>query len=77
MQVTRQALVVTTGGADYLSKAGLAARYDITIRTIDRWKDDPELEFPAADLVINGREYRRISTMERWERRRAIASTTP
>jgi hypothetical protein len=77
MQVTRQALVVTTGGGDYLSKAGIALRYDITIRTVDRWKDDPRLDFPAPDLVINHREYRKVTTMEKWERRRSIASATP
>jgi hypothetical protein len=74
MQVKQQALVVTTGGADYLSKSGLAHRYNVTTRTVDRWKVDPRLNFPPPDLVINQREYRKVATVERWERERA---TTP
>jgi len=45
MQVKQQTLVVTTGGADYLSKAGLAHRYDVTTRTVDRWKKIRNLDF--------------------------------
>jgi hypothetical protein len=77
MQVKQQALVVTTGGADYLSKAGLAHRYNVTTRTVDRWKENSKLGFPPPDLVINKREYRKVATIEAWERRRAIASATP
>jgi hypothetical protein len=76
MQVKQQALVVTTGGADYLSKAGLAHRYNVTTRTVDRWKDNPKLEFPPPDLVINQREYRKVTTVEAWERKRATAPST-
>jgi hypothetical protein len=76
MQVKQQTLVVTTGGADYLSKSGLAHRYSVTTRTVDRWKANPKLEFPPPDLVINQREYRKLETIEAWERRRATASNT-
>jgi hypothetical protein len=70
---TKQTLVVATGGVDYLSKIGLAHRYDVTVRTIDRWKCDKTLKFPPPDLVINHREYRKVATIEAWERKRATA----
>jgi hypothetical protein len=73
---TKQTLIVAVGGADYLSKAGIARRFDVSTRTVDRWKDDPKLEFPAADLTIRQREYRKVATIEAWERRRAIAPST-
>jgi hypothetical protein len=74
LQVTRQTLVVTAGGSDFFSKSGLANRYSVTPRTVDRWKNDPRLDFPKPDLIINGREYYRTGTMESWERKRATAA---
>jgi len=76
MQVKQQTLVVTTGGVDYLSKSGLAHRYNVTTRTVDRWKNNPALNFPKADLIVLGREYRKVATIEAWERKRATATTT-
>jgi hypothetical protein len=70
MQV-KQTLVIAAKGADYLSKAGIAHRYDVTVRTVDRWKASPKLDFPAPDLVINHREYTKVTTIEAWERKRA------
>jgi hypothetical protein len=63
------------GGEAFLSTPGLADRYDVSTRTIERWEDNPKLDFPKPDLVINKRKYRRVSTIESWERRRATAST--
>jgi hypothetical protein len=74
MQVKQQTLVVSTGGADFLSKAGIAHRYNVDPRTVDRWKKNPKLGFPPPDLVINQREYRKVATIEAWERRRATAT---
>jgi DNA-binding transcriptional regulator YiaG len=76
MQVKQSALVVSTGGVDYLSKSGLAHRYNVTTRTVDRWKDNPKLNFPRADLIVNRREYRKVTTIEAWERKRATAPNT-
>ena len=76
MQVKQAALVVSTGGVDYLSKSGLAHRYNVTTRTVDRWKDNPKLNFPRADLIVNRREYRKVTTIEAWERKRATAPNT-
>jgi hypothetical protein len=73
----KQQAPVMPGGAGFLSKSGVARRYNVTPRTVDRWKGNPKLEFPPADLVINNREYHGIETLESWERRRAIASVTP
>jgi hypothetical protein len=55
MQVKQAALVVSTGGVDYLSKSGLAHRYNVTTRTVDRWKNNKALNFPKADLIVLGR----------------------
>jgi DNA-binding transcriptional regulator YiaG len=74
MQVKQQTLVVTIGDTDYLSKSGLAHRYNVTVQTVDRWKKNPKLNFPPPDLIINSREYRKVATIETWERKRA---TTP
>jgi hypothetical protein len=71
----KHALIVAAGGVDYLSKAGLAHRYSVSTRTVDRWKANPKLEFPPPDLVINAREYRKVTTIEAWERRRATTAT--
>jgi hypothetical protein len=66
---------VKVGGSGFLSKRAIADRYDVTVRSVDRWKKNPKLQFPPPDLVINDREYRRLSTMEKWERRRATATS--
>jgi hypothetical protein len=65
-----------TGGKRYLTNLGLARRYSVTPRTIDRWRMNPKLQFPPPDMVVNDREYRQEETMEVWERRRATASNT-
>jgi DNA-binding transcriptional regulator YiaG len=72
----KQQAPVMPGGAGFLSKSGVARRYSVSTRTVDRWKGNPKLEFPPADLTILNREYRSVSTMEKWERRRAIVSAT-
>ena len=47
----------------------VAARYQVTSRTIDRWDRRPELNFPKA-IRINGRKYRHLHELETWERAR-------
>jgi hypothetical protein len=39
-------------------------------RTIDRWIDDPEMDFPKPTM-INGRRYWRLCDLRQWERARA------
>jgi hypothetical protein len=57
----------------------VARRYGVHIKTIGRWDDNPELEFPAP-VEINGRKYRRRRDLEEFERRRVVsraAAVTP
>jgi hypothetical protein len=61
----------------HLSTSRVAQRYDVTTRTVERWEDDERLDFPEPDLRINKRKYWKLKTLQRWERRRAIASATP
>jgi DNA-binding transcriptional MerR regulator len=39
----------------YITKRGVAQRYGVTPRTVDRWKKAKIL--PPADRTVNGREY--------------------
>ena len=68
--------IMTTGGVDYLSTAGLAHRYDVSTRTIERWEKNKEIGLPPPDLVINKRKYRKTKNLEAWERKRATAPST-
>jgi predicted DNA-binding transcriptional regulator AlpA len=45
-------------------------RYGVTDRTIDRWLNDPAMDFPRP-LKINGRRYFNELQLIAWERRRA------
>ena len=53
--------------------ARLPGRYDVCDETIRRWKADPELAFPKAAAVINGREYFDDDELQAWEERRCSA----
>jgi len=57
---------------DLIPDRKVAKRYDVTTRTLPRWDDNDELDFPRP-IVINGRKYRRRSELEQWERSRAVA----
>jgi len=46
----------------------VAHRYDVTVRTIERWGDDPELDFPKP-IIVNLRKYYRLEELEAWERK--------
>jgi hypothetical protein len=59
-------IVSTTGE---LLPDAVAARYKVTVRTVDRWDHRPELRFPPP-LWINGRKYRYLKQLEEWERER-------
>jgi hypothetical protein len=52
----------------YLSRRAQADRYGRSVRTIERWGEDPELGLPP-ELDINGRKLRALSQLERWERK--------
>ena len=63
------------GGGRHLSTARVAQRYDVTTRTIERWEEDERLDFPEPDLRINSRKYWKVTTLVRWERRRATTTS--
>ena len=48
-------------------------RYQVVSRTLDRWDQRPELEFPKPEY-INGRKYRDEAALDEWDRRRAALS---
>jgi hypothetical protein len=54
---------------DLLPDLKVAERYQVTLRTVHRWDEDPELDFPKP-LWIRNRKYRRVKELERWERKR-------
>jgi hypothetical protein len=76
MSRAKQLAAPAPGGEAFLSTPGLADRYDVSTRTIERWEEDPKLNFPKPDLIVHSRKYRKIATMEAWERKRATASST-
>jgi lipopolysaccharide export system protein LptC len=61
-------------GDVHLSTPRVAARYDVSTRTIERWEEDEDLEFPEPDLRIYKRKYWKVKTLERWERARAASA---
>jgi hypothetical protein len=48
----------------------VAERYNTRTRTIERWREQPELGFPPG-IDINGRIYRKLSDLIAWEKQRA------
>jgi predicted DNA-binding transcriptional regulator AlpA len=49
-------------------------RYGVCSKTIDRWENDPELEFPKS-YRVNRRRYWHLADLVRWERARAAGKT--
>jgi hypothetical protein len=45
--------------------------YMVCGRTLDRWEDNPALEFPKP-VWINRRRYWRLADLQAWERSRAV-----
>jgi hypothetical protein len=54
----------------YLPKPKVAERYRTTSRTVDRWREDPDLGFPQP-ININGYLYFSEPELIAWERSRA------
>jgi len=50
----------------------VARRYRVSRKTIERWQDQPALDFPAP-LLIHRKKYWRVRLLEAWERGRAAA----
>ena len=44
---------------------------DVTDMCLWRWTRDPRVQFPAPDMVINGRRYWQVGTIRRWKTEQA------
>jgi hypothetical protein len=56
-----------------LPTAAVAARFNVTVRTVDRWLGNEHLGFPKP-FLINGRKYWPVEQLEQWERERESAA---
>ena len=57
----------------FLSRTQQAKRWSVSKRSVERWGEDEKLGLPA-ETEINGRHYRKLSELEAWERKRAVAT---
>jgi hypothetical protein len=60
----------TSDARVWISAPSIAARFDVSDKTITRWERDPRLGFPRATL-INKRRFFRLDEVEAWERSQA------
>jgi hypothetical protein len=58
------------GSGRKLPRRKTSERYGVSVRTIERWELDPDLNFPAA-TVINGRKYDDEEKLIDWDRANA------
>ena len=68
--VTGRAPTVMYSPEVRLPTVQVAKRFNVVVRTIERWLQDSNLNFPKP-LVVNKRKYWRLEELERWERSRA------
>jgi hypothetical protein len=57
----------------HLPTSKVAERYGVVTRTIERWADNPDLNFPEP-MRAHKRKYWRLAELEAWERSRAAAA---
>ena len=67
--MTKTSPTVSSG---LLPDSQVAERYKVDARTIARWDERTELNFPKP-IRINTRKYRSIEQLESWERERAAS----
>jgi hypothetical protein len=72
LNVTGRAPLTASSSGIRLPTVKVAQRYGVVSRTIERWAENPRLNFPPS-LVVNGRKYWTIEALEAWERDRAAA----
>ena len=46
--------------------AAVAARYGVTVRSVERWLERPDLNFPRPEY-INGRRYWSLNRLREWD----------
>jgi hypothetical protein len=63
---------IPTVSSGLLPDSQVAQRHKVDPRTIARWDQRPELDFPKP-FRINNRKYRSIEQLEIWERARVTA----
>jgi predicted DNA-binding transcriptional regulator AlpA len=68
--MSRPSNPIKRGDDQLLPDPQVAKRYQVSTRTILRWDADESLGFPKV-IKIRDRNYRRLSELEAWERRRA------
>jgi len=66
---------MTNPNETFLSRSQQARRWSVSKRSVERWGEDDELGLPR-EIEINGRHYRKLSELETWERKRAVAAAT-
>jgi hypothetical protein len=66
---------MTNPNETFLSRRHQAARWSVSKRSVERWGEDQDLGLPS-EIEINGRHYRKLSELEAWERKRAVAAAT-
>jgi hypothetical protein len=55
-----------------------AARYDVCVRSVRRWEQDPERTGFPPSVIINGRRYDDVAALDAWDdhlRRKALKVT--
>jgi predicted DNA-binding transcriptional regulator AlpA len=50
-------------------------RFNVTDRTLARWLENPNLNFPPPTMIINGRRYWDEEVVDTWEQERAATQT--
>ena len=58
----------------YLPGPQVSRRYGIDQRSLHRWRNDPDLNFPAA-MIVHGRTFFALDELETWEKSRAAPSS--
>ena len=57
----------------YIPGPQVSRRYGVDSRTLHRWRNDPELNFPAA-MIVRDRTFFALDELEAWEKSRAAPS---
>ena len=50
----------------WIKRRKTAERYDVSVRTIERWEADPKLNFPKS-MIRNGRRYDSQEKLDDWD----------
>ena len=62
--------------AKLLSDRQVSIRYDVSVRTIERWSATPDLKFPPPIYILR-RKYRDRAKLNQWDRLNMRRATDP